>query len=151
VGRVAVVLRPDELPVRERGGGIRTIPLVTRDLGAAGFISGYTIFPPHGVVPLHTHNCDESVVVMQGRGIAHIDGVDHPVLAGDVTFIPRGLPHGFRNVSDADEMKILWTYASTAATRTLVATGETRRIDDEHDAALDAAGSSSTSGVADPA
>ncbi|TIY03399.1 MAG: cupin domain-containing protein, partial [Mesorhizobium sp.] len=29
-------------------------------------------------------------------------------------------------------MKILWIYASVEATRTLIATGDTRRIDAEH-------------------
>jgi hypothetical protein len=31
-------------------------------------------------------------------------------------------------------MRILWTYASVDADRTIIATGETRRIDDEHSA-----------------
>ena len=130
------MLRVDEIPARDRGDGIRTIPLVTRRTGTTGFINGYTIFPPLAAVPLHLHNCDESVVVIEGEAIACIDGTEHALKAGDATFIPAGAAHYFRNASDAADMKILWTYASVDADRTLVATGRTRLIDDEHEAAI---------------
>lgn len=134
--RKPAILRAEKIPARDRGDGIRTIPLVTRRTGATQFINGYTIFPPLGAVQLHTHNCDESVIVLEGRAVACIDGVEHALTAGDATFIPTGAAHSFRNSSATEEMKILWTYASIAADRTLVATGKTRLIDDEHAAAI---------------
>ena len=44
--------------------------------------------------------------------------------------------HYFQNASDTDEMQIVWTYSSVDATRTVVATGVTTRIDEEHDTAV---------------
>lgn len=73
-------------------------------------------------------------MLLQGQAIAEIDGVEYPITAGDITFIPANLPHRFRNVSTSEGMKILWIYASIDATRTLVETGDTRSIDDEHQA-----------------
>jgi quercetin dioxygenase-like cupin family protein len=134
--RKAVVLRPSEIPARQRGGGAKTIPLVTRRTGATSFINGITIFEPNAAIPLHFHNCDESVLMLEGSAIAEIDGVEVPVNAGDTSFIPAGIPHRFRNVSTTEGMRILWTYASINATRTIVATGETRSIDDEHQAPI---------------
>lgn len=134
--RDAKILRPSEIPARVRGGGVSTIPLVTRAAGSDSFINGITIFPPRAAVPLHFHNCQESVVLLAGRGVAHIAGVDHDVRPGDTTLIPAGVHHFFRNASDTDEMRILWTYASLDADRTLVETGERRRIDDEHAAPI---------------
>ena len=96
-----------------------------------------TIFPPGGSVPLHKHNCDESVLVLEGNAVAEIAGKEHNVGAGEITAIPEGVHHRFRNVSDTEEMKILWTYASIDADRTIIATGETRRIDDEHSVPAD--------------
>ena len=61
-----------------------------------------------------------------------LPATEHSVGAGEITAIPEGVHHRFRNVSDTHEMKILWTYASMDADRTIIATGETRRIDDEH-------------------
>ncbi|MEW6257655.1 MAG: cupin domain-containing protein [Pseudomonadota bacterium] len=134
--RAAVILRPSEIPARERGGGAKTIPLVTRRTGARDFINGITIFAPNAAIPLHSHNCDESVLMLEGNAIAEIDGVQHAVSAGDVTFIPANIPHRFINRSDSEGMKILWTYASIDATRTLVETGDTRSIDEEHQAPI---------------
>lgn len=132
----AAVLRPSEIPARVRGGGAKTIPLVTRHTGSTSFINGMTIFEPGAAIPLHFHNCEESVLLLEGNAIAEIDGAEHPVSAGDVTFIPAGVPHRFRNTSADNGMTILWTYASIDATRTLVGTGDTRPIDDEHKAPI---------------
>ncbi len=128
------VLRPSEIPARQRGGGARTIPLVTRRTGSTSFINGITIFEPGAAIPMHRHNCEESVMLLEGTAIAEIDGVEYPIRAGDITFIPANLPHRFRNVSDSEGMKILWIYASIDATRTLIETGDTRSIDEEHKA-----------------
>ena len=130
----ATVLRPSEIPARQRGGGAKTIPLVTRRTGSTSFINGITIFEPGAAIPLHHHNCEESVLLLEGEAIAEVDGEEFPVSAGDVTFIPAHVPHRFRNVSQTQGMKILWTYASIDASRTLVETGDTRSIDDEHKA-----------------
>jgi hypothetical protein len=40
--------------------------------------------------------------------------------------------HYFENPSGTEEMHIFWTYSSVDATRTIVATGVTTRIDEEH-------------------
>ncbi|MDQ0512923.1 cupin domain-containing protein [Ancylobacter amanitiformis] len=130
------ILRPDEIPARARGGGARTIPLVTRKVGATGFINGITLFEPGAAIPLHSHNCEESVMLLEGNAVAEIDGVRHGLKAGDITWIPAGLPHRFINMSATETMKILWIYASIDATRTIIATGDTRSIDEEHRAGI---------------
>lgn len=126
------ILRPATIQARNRGGGARTIPLVNRATGSTSFMSGITIFAPGASIPLHLHNCEESVLLLEGRATAEIDGVKHEVEAGEVSFIPAGIAHRFINASASEEMSIYWTYASLDATRTIVATGETRRIEDEH-------------------
>jgi putative monooxygenase len=129
------VLRPDEIPARSRGGGARTIPLVTRAVGAEVFLNGITIFEPGAGIPLHTHNCPESVVILEGTAVVEIDGEEHTLGRHDTTYVGAGIPHRFRNASDTAPMRILWTYASVDATRTIVATGVTNRVDAEHGAA----------------
>ena len=130
--RKPAILRPSALPAHERGGGARTIPRGTRTPGAPRYIPGRPMFEPNAAIPLHSHNCDESVMLLEGHAIAEIDGVQHEVEPGDTTFIPANIPHRFINRSDTQGMKILWTYASVDATRTLIATGDTRPIDAEH-------------------
>ena len=131
-GRTATILRPSEITPRQRGGGARTIPMVSQQVGAKDFLNGITMFGPSAAIPEHFHNCDESVLVLRGSAVAHIDGKTFPVGAGDTSFIPAGIPHYFYNASDTEELHIFWTYASIDADRTIVATGVTTRIDDEH-------------------
>jgi quercetin dioxygenase-like cupin family protein len=127
-----VILRPMELQPHDRGGGVRTIPLVTRSVGATGFINGITIFDPGTAVPLHAHNCAESIMIIEGRAVAEIDGVEYEVGTHEVTFLPANVSHRFRNASSTEPMRMLWTYASVDATRTIIATGDTCTIDAEH-------------------
>jgi quercetin dioxygenase-like cupin family protein len=127
----AAILRPAEIKAHERGGGARTIPLVTSGTGSQSLLNGITEFGPGASIPLHTHNCEESVMVLEGQAVVEIDGVRHLMGPNDTTWVPAGLPHRFINASNEAKMRIFWTYASVDATRTLVATGDTRSIDSE--------------------
>jgi quercetin dioxygenase-like cupin family protein len=127
-----VILRPAEIPARERGGGARTIPLVGRSIGATSFLNGITIFEPGAAIPFHCHNCEESVMLLDGDAVAEIDGIEHPLQPGDMSFIPAGVRHRFRNLSSTEGMRILWIYGSPEANRTNLETGSTGLIDEEH-------------------
>ena len=131
------ILRPSEIAPRERGGGVRTFPMVNARIGSTRTLSGITEFGPNGAVALHIHNCEETVIVLEGHAVAEIDGVEHALGPADATWIPAGAPHRFRNGSKTDRMRIYWTYASVDATRTVIATGVTTRIDEEHGVAPD--------------
>lgn len=71
-------------------------------------------------------------MVLDGHAIVEIDGVGHHLGPTDTTWLPADVPHRFINASDTEPMRIFWTYASIDATRTMVATGDTRTIDAEH-------------------
>ncbi len=126
-----VVLRADRITPRERGNGARTIPLVVSGIGATSLLTGITVIDPGGAIPLHFHNCEESVTVLEGAAIAVINGIEHELGPSDTTWLPAGLPHFFRNQSTTGTLRILWVYASIDATRTLVTTGATQRVDQE--------------------
>lgn len=128
----AVLLKPEALPTHERGGGARTTPLVSRELGTTSFITGYTSFDAGVEIPFHSHNCQESVVLMEGEAILDIDGLEYELKPHDVTFIPPNVNHRFRNLSQTKPMKILWIYATVDATRTLTTTGVTNAVAAEH-------------------
>lgn len=125
------ILRPHELKTNDRGGGARTTPLVTRRCGSASLINGITHFDPGAAIGLHFHNCEESVMVIEGEAVVEIDGIRHRLGTFDTTWVPANVPHRFLNETDKP-MKIFWTYATIDATRTMIATGETRTIDAEH-------------------
>lgn len=128
----AALLKPENLKTYERGGDARTTPLVGPELGCSAFITGYTSFGGGAEIPFHSHNCEESVVLMEGEAILDIDGLEYQLKAHDVTFIPPNVSHRFRNLSKTNPMKIMWIYARTDATRTLTETGATAPVSAEH-------------------
>jgi len=125
------VLRPEELPSKDRGGGAKTIPLVTAARGATSYINGITAFEPGAQIAHHTHNVAESVIIISGEAIVDIDGRRTRLRTFDTTFVPANVPHHFENASPTEEMRIFWTYGSVDATRTIVDSGEHGRVDSE--------------------
>ena len=128
----ARLLRPSALPRHDRGGGACTTSLVSPTLAETSFITGITEFEPGMAIPFHSHNCEESVVLLEGDAVMDIDGEEHRLQPLDTTFIPPNVVHRFRNMSATAPMKILWIYARIDATRTLRDSGETRLVTMEH-------------------
>ncbi len=120
----ARVLRPAELPTINRAKGVVTQPLVMAERGSATLTMGISTFQPGAVIPLHTHNVEEAITILEGEAVAIIDGQESVCRPYDTTFVPPGTPHHFRN-DGAREMKFLWTYGGAHVTRTYVETGQT--------------------------
>lgn len=108
----------------ERGDGIESVRLTPTPLLGQGFSMGITSFPPGSAIRLHSHNTIEQVTVLEGEGVAVLNGEEHPARPYDTTQIPAGEFHRFVNTGSVP-MRILWVYGSTHVTRTFADTGET--------------------------
>lgn len=118
------VLRYRELEEIDRGTGVKTRLLVSRRIGSDNLTSGVTSFEPGAKIARHWHNCDESVVILEGEAVCEIDGQLYTMSRYDTTFVPANVPHRFLNQS-GKPMAILWTYAAGYVTRTFADTGVT--------------------------
>lgn len=121
---MAKLIRFDEEERVARGDGIESVRLTPEPLEGQGFVMGVTSFPPGSSIPLHSHNTIEQVTVVEGTGLAEINGETTPVKPFDTTQIAPGEFHRFINTGDGN-MRILWVYGSTEVTRTFADTGET--------------------------
>jgi len=113
-----------DAPTHERGDGVITTVLVTSEKCGSRITSGLTSFPVGKEVPVHCHNCDEQVVLLEGECNVDIGGNLTPVSVMDTTYIKGGTFHRFVNTGNTRAV-ILWTYDSNAVTRTFKETGKT--------------------------
>ncbi len=118
------IMKAGELEVVQRGDGVETAVLVSNKTCGANTTSGITQFPKGTKVPVHQHNCDEQVVLLEGDAEVEIDGVCTRIKPMDTVFVEAGTWHRFVNMGDGP-MKILWVYDSPEVTRTFKDSGET--------------------------
>jgi len=95
----------------ERRPGVLLSSLVDGETGATEISSGVAEFAAGAKAPLHYHDAEESVIVIEGEGLMVIDGEEHIVRPNDAAFIPPDAHHSIANHGD-EPFKISWTYAS---------------------------------------
>jgi quercetin dioxygenase-like cupin family protein len=91
------------------GGGIHTW-LTTAEESGGAFLLFEDAMDAGKRTPLHTHpDADETMYVLQGEILMHLDGTDVRLGAGGVAVAPRGLPHAFMVTADGTRLLCLQT------------------------------------------
>ncbi len=121
---MAEMITFDDAEPVARGDGIESVRLTPNPLDGQGFVMGVTSFPPGTSIRLHSHNTIEQVTVIEGEGLAELNGERVQARPYDTTQIPPGEQHRFINTGSGI-MRILWVYGDTHVTRTFADTGET--------------------------
>lgn len=121
------IFRAGEIATVDRGRDIYSIPMVSGDVGAQNLMTGMTVFPPGGAIALHTHNTEESVVILEGEALCEIEDERHHLNTFDAAYIPAGLRHRFSNASTG-VLRILWIYGSIDMVRTYVDANDDQRL-----------------------
>jgi quercetin dioxygenase-like cupin family protein len=94
----AVVKRAGEVPADEvRAGTAATVQVLLgeRD-GAPHFAMRKFSMGEGGGMPRHTNRVEHEQYVLAGRARITIGDGEHEVSAGDVLYIPAGVPHSYR-------------------------------------------------------
>jgi quercetin dioxygenase-like cupin family protein len=90
------------------GGGVYTWLAKAEDT-AGTFLLCEVRMEQGKLTPLHTHPADESLYVLEGELLMHMDGEDHQVRTGGLAYAPAGVPHAFKVVSNGARVLCLHT------------------------------------------
>jgi quercetin dioxygenase-like cupin family protein len=100
------IVRPDPAraaPVRMDGvKDARMEILVGREHGAPNFSMRHFVVAPGGHTPLHSHNYEHEVVILEGEADVNYGTSVHRVRGGDVLYVAPNEMHQFRNAGTGD-------------------------------------------------
>ena len=72
----------------DANGRVDTLGIITEEIA------------PGDAIPLHTHDVDEAITILDGSADARLGSDRREVGAGTIIFIPAGTPHGTANAGD---------------------------------------------------
>lgn len=68
---------------------------------------------PKNEIGMEIHPFDQVIFVVKGKAKSMINDVASTVKAGDMIFVPQGMPHNFINLDAKHPFKIISIYSST--------------------------------------
>lgn len=82
------------------GGGRVTLKITSEQSGGLHAVIEDRM-PRGKTTPLHLHRTfDETIFVLEGELLVHVDGTDHNVVAGGLASLPRGFAHALLVTSE---------------------------------------------------
>jgi len=97
------------------GGGVHTWLATSSETGGA-FLLFDDVLTRGKTTPLHTHpEVDETLYLLEGEILVHIDGREQMVGPGGVAMFPRGVPHAFLVTSETARILCLETPGTAEA------------------------------------
>jgi quercetin dioxygenase-like cupin family protein len=87
----------EEPVTMEDAEGARMRMLIGPDDGAPNFAMRMFTVDPGGHTPLHRHNFEHEVYVLEGEGVLQAAEREHRFRAGDVIYVAPNELHQFRN------------------------------------------------------
>ncbi len=95
------------------GGGIHTWLATSSETGGA-FLLFDDVMTRGKTTPLHSHpEVDETLYVLEGEILLHVDGREQRLGRGSMAMVPRGVPHAFLVTSESARLLTLETPGSS--------------------------------------
>ena len=88
------------VPTEQDISGVKMRRVIAEKEGAKNFVMRVFEIDPGGNTPLHKHDWEHEVFILNGTGIVVSPSGERKVKSGDVIFVPGGEEHQFRNEND---------------------------------------------------
>jgi quercetin dioxygenase-like cupin family protein len=90
-----------DVPANEvKAGDLATMQVLISAQEGPHFAMRRFIMEPGGGMPEHTNTVEHEQYVLRGHANIGIGKEEYEVRAGDVVFIPLGVPHWYQNIGD---------------------------------------------------
>jgi quercetin dioxygenase-like cupin family protein len=110
-------VKKDQVPIKgSKGAYIQW--LVTKDHGAHYAVRKFTL-EPHGVIPMHVHKYQETVIITKGKCKVCVADKTYEMKAGDFIFIDSNVKHSFVNGDSELEFFCVIDYTDDMSIKTL--------------------------------
>jgi quercetin dioxygenase-like cupin family protein len=83
-----------------KAGELTTIQVLVSSQEGPNFALRRFVMEPGGGMPGHTNMVEHEQYVLRGHASIGIGAETYDVRAGDVVFIPQGVPHWYQNVGE---------------------------------------------------
>jgi quercetin dioxygenase-like cupin family protein len=83
-----------------KNGDKTTIQVLISSQEGPNFAMRRFVMEPGGGMPNHTNTVEHEQYVLRGHARIGIGGEEIEVQAGDVVFIPEGVPHWYQNIGE---------------------------------------------------
>ncbi len=97
------VKHDNDIPLQVvKAGEKTTIQVLISSQEGPNFAMRRFVMQPGGGMPDHTNTVEHEQYVLRGHARIGIGGQEYEVKAGDVVFIPEGVPHWYQNTGEED-------------------------------------------------
>lgn len=92
----------------ERANGVRE--MLTRSIPGGRINAQLVTLDPRGgeKIRVHSHIGEEAAVVLKGKIRFRVEGKDYELDTGDSIYYEAHLDHGYINISDREEARMIW-------------------------------------------
>ena len=92
----------EDVSVQEDGAvGVKIKWLIDKSAGAPTFAMRHFSVQPGGHTPLHSHDWEHEVYVLEGEGLVRHENKEYPIRPGDAIFVPPNQAHQFRSTESS--------------------------------------------------
>ncbi len=103
------VVREEDEPALPAGED-RTFKVLVDPRHGCGSMTQFVGYIDRSQAPPHVHTYEEAVYILEGDGVAHVEGRDLPFSRGTAVFLPPGVPHHLENTG-REVLKLLGVFS----------------------------------------